>query len=247
MVAILNSVLSSITAVLALSVAGVTAAPAAVQAPVSAYGFIDLGRAGSYGGLSSSGITNVGATVITGNMGTKGTSITGFPPGKVVGQTDMNNANSTNAFADYAVAFQFGQSRIPSVNKAGKTTLDGEVLVAGVYKYDSGVGLTGAMTFNGAGDSNSVWVMQIAKTLITGSASQIILSGGAKSSNIFWVVGTSATLGTYSTLHGSILAAAAITANTGSTVNGGLYAGSAVNFQSSAVTVNALAVKSYSA
>ena len=87
--------------------------------------------------------------------------------------------------------------------------------------------------------------MEIAETLITGSESQIILAGGAKSSNIFWIVGSSATLGTYSTLHGSVLASAAITANTGSTILGGLYAGSSVNFQSTAVTVDANAAKSY--
>ena len=229
MVAILNTFLTSLTAVLALNSVG-------VSAKLASYGFVYLNLAGPYGALSASGITNTGASVITGKMGTTSTSITGFPPGVVTGSTDKNNAAATLAYSSFQNAYSFGKGLTPTVNKAGKTTLDGETLVAGVYRYDSGVGLTGAITFDGAGNTNSVWVMQIAETLVTGAASQMILSGGAKSSNIFWIVGSSATLGTTSVLQGSVLASASITANTGSTINGGLYAQSSIALQSTTVT-----------
>jgi hypothetical protein len=228
MVAIINTLFTILTGVL-------------VASALPSDGWIDLKSAGSFGALSASGITNTGATVITGNLGTTSTSVTGFPPGKVTGDVDINTGPGNVAYTDSRNAFAYGQSLVATVNKAGKTTLDGENFSAGIYNYDGGVGLTGSCTFNAGGDPTSVWVMKIAATLTTGSASNVVLAGGAKASNIFWVVGSSATLGTYSTLQGSVLAAAGITAETGSTVNGGLYAGSLVAFQDTAVTVNATA------
>lgn len=198
---------------------------------------INLGLASTFGALSGAGVTNTGGTVITGDLGTTSTSITGFPPGVVTGTIRRNDNITTLAFADYAKAFTHGQSLIATVDKAGTTTLGGENLVAGVYKYDIGVGLTGTLTLNGNGSDTGVWVFQCASTLITSSYSNINLVGGAKASNVFWIVGSSATLGTYSSFAGQILAQESAVANTGAAIRGALYAGAGIALDSNPITV----------
>jgi hypothetical protein len=198
---------------------------------------IDLGFASTFGALSGAGVTNTGGTVITGDLGTTSTSITGFPPGVVTGTIHRNDNVTTLAFADYAKAFTHGQSLVATVNKAGRTTLGGENLVAGVYKYDTGLGLEGTLTLNGNGSGTGVWVFQCATTLITSSYSNMNLVGGAKASNVFWIVGSSATLGTYSSFVGQVLAQASVVANTGAAVKGALYAGAGIALDSNPVVV----------
>ena len=89
--------------------------------------------------------------------------------------------------------------------------------------YDSPAGtfgITGTLTLDAQGDPNAIFIFQAASTLITASASNVVLVNGAQASNVFWVVGSSATLGTYSALQGSILALTSITVTTGATLNG---------------------------
>nr|BBD74544.1 ice-binding protein isoform1a [Antarctomyces psychrotrophicus] len=204
---------------------------------------LDLGAASSFGALAPQGVANAGATVINGDMGTTGTSITGFPPGLITGQLHINDNTSTQAFADSRTAFVAGQALIATVDQAGTATLGGNTFVAGVYKYDSAVGLDGVLTLDGAGDASSVWVFQLATTLVTYASSSIILTNGAKANNVFWIVGSSATLGTYSHLEGNVIANALIAAQTGATINGALLAGSAVTLDSNTVTVQNSASK----
>jgi hypothetical protein len=105
------------------------------------------------------------------------------------------------------------------------TELGGTTLTSGVYNSADGTfGITGTLTLDGQNDPNAVFIFQTATTLVTASSSKVILINGAKSSQIYWKVGSSATLGTYSYFAGNILALTAITANTNAVVNGRLLA-----------------------
>lgn len=169
-------------------------------------------------------------------MCTNSHSITGFPPGVVVGTTYKNDNTTATAQADSATAFTNAQNLVATVDKSS-ATLGGDNLTAGIYKYDSSVGLTGTLTLNGKNNGSSTWVFQIAKNLVTSTSSNVILANGALASNVYWIVGASVTLGTYSTLEGNVLAGASIAAKTGATVNGGLYAGSEITLDASTITV----------
>jgi hypothetical protein len=111
-----------------------------------------------------------------------------------------------------------------SAAAAGKTPivtdLGGQTLTPGVYNSASSIGLTGVLTLDGRGNSDSVFVFQAGSTLTTATASEVKLINGAKSCNVFWQVGSSATLGTYSIIRGNVLALASITVTTGVTVDG---------------------------
>jgi hypothetical protein len=98
--------------------------------------------------------------------------------------------------------------------------LGGLTLAPGLYKSTSTIGITGALTLNGGGNANAIWIFQIASSLTTLGSSSVVLAGGAQSHNIFWQVGSSATLGTNSIFNGSILALSNVTLNTGATLNG---------------------------
>jgi hypothetical protein len=100
----------------------------------------------------------------------------------------------------------------------------GQTLAPGVYNSASSIGLSGALTLNGGGNPNAIFVFQAGSTLTTGSASQINLINGAQSCNVFWQVGSSATLGTGSTFRGTIIALTSITVTTGVTVDGRVLA-----------------------
>jgi hypothetical protein len=102
--------------------------------------------------------------------------------------------------------------------------LAGQTLAPGVYNSASSIGLSGALTLNGGGNPNAIFVFQAGSTLTTGSASQINLINGAQSCNVFWQVGSSATLGTGSTFRGTIIALTSITVTTGVTVDGRVLA-----------------------
>jgi hypothetical protein len=98
--------------------------------------------------------------------------------------------------------------------------LGGQTLTPGLYKSTSSLGITGVLRLDGQGDANSVFIFQVGSALTTLSGSQVILQGSAQAANIFWQVGSSATLGTNSVFNGTILAQTAITLTTGATLNG---------------------------
>ena len=101
------------------------------------------------------------------------------------------------------------------------TELGGTTETPGVYASPAGTfGITGTLTLDAQGDPNAIFIFQAASTLITASASSVELVNGAQASNVFWVVGSSATLGTYSTFSGNIMALASITVTTGVTIHG---------------------------
>ncbi|KAI9797630.1 MAG: hypothetical protein M1825_005728 [Sarcosagium campestre] len=185
---------------------------------------IDLGTADSFAVLGAQSVTNTGPSLLTGDLGiSPGTSITGFPPGDVTGSTHDNDAVAEQAQADARTAYSQCAAVAPTDDLTGKN-LGGLTLQAGVYKFTSSASLTGELTLDAQGDPDSVWVFQITSTLITGSNSVVALINSAQVCNIYWQVGSSATLGTSTDFAGNVLAQTSITSTTGASSNGGLYA-----------------------
>ena len=189
----------------------------AAQAPVG------LGTAASFAVLAGTTVTNTGPSVISGDVGVSpGTAITGFPPGIVVdGSLHAADAVAAGAQADTTIAYNDAAGRTPVTTVTAD--LGGRTLVSGVYSGGA-LGLTGTVTLNAQGDPNAVFIFQAASTLITSSASVVALEGEASACNVFWQVGSSATLGTGSVFVGTVLALTSISATTGTTVAGRLLA-----------------------
>lgn len=184
---------------------------------------VGLGAAGSFAVLAGTTVTNTGNTVINGNFGVSpGSAITGFPPGIVNGSVYAGDANSLAAQTGLTTAYLDAASRIPAVTVAGN--LGGLTVTRGVYKSASGLALTGVLTLDGQGNRNSVFIFQAGSTLITSSGSRVNLINGARACNVFWQVGSSATLGTTTLFNGSILALTSITVNNGVVIQGRVLA-----------------------
>ncbi len=181
---------------------------------------VGLGTADSFAVLAGSGITNTGSTVINGDIGTfPTTTTTGFPPGIVNGTNRGGDAVTQGAKTDLTTAYNDAAGRTPVTTVP--TELGGTTLTHGVYSAASGTfGITGALTLDGQGDSNAVFIFQMASTLTTATASSVVLIGGAQSCNVFWQVGSSATLGGSTSFRGNILALTSITLVTSATVDG---------------------------
>jgi len=180
-----------------------------------------LGAAGAFVILAGSTVTNTGATNLTGDMGVSpGTAVTGFPPGILSGSSHPGDATSATGMTDLTVAYNDAAGRtLAPVTVAGN--LGGLTLPPGLYKSTSSLAISsGDLTLDAQGDPNAVFIFQMASTLTTTSGRAVILSGGAKSSNVFWQVGSSATLGTTSAFKGTIMANQSITLNTGASLNG---------------------------
>ncbi|HKY48242.1 MAG TPA: ice-binding family protein [Acidimicrobiia bacterium] len=180
-----------------------------------------LGTSANYAVLGGSTVTNTGNSVLNGSLGlSPGTSITGFPPGTVAGSVDNANGAAAQAQSDLTAAYIDAASRV--LNGSTTADLGNLVLVGGVYAgpSNSALSLTGNLTLDGAGDPNSVFIFQTGSTLTTASGSSVSLINGAQECNVFWQVGSSATLGTNSVFAGNILALQSITVTTGVTVRG---------------------------
>ena len=183
---------------------------------------INLGTAGSYAVLAGSTVTNTGSSVLSGDVGVwPGSAVTGFPPGVVVGGTmNMGNAAAQTAESDLTTAYNAAAGLAPTKVLTGQN-LGGMTLTPGTYFFASSAQLTGQLTLNDQGNPNAVFVFQIAKTLTTASASSVIFSNSLTDSNVYWQVGSSATLGTTTAFEGNILALSSITLNTGATIGCG--------------------------
>jgi hypothetical protein len=212
----------TLTAVLAFSVVWL----------VKAATTVNLGTADNFAVLAGSGITNTGITTITGDVGTHPTvTETGFGSVNLTGTNHFGDAVTQQAKADLVTAYNNAAGQVVSSQVA--TELGGTTKIAGVYdSADGAFGITGTLTLDAQGDSNAIFIFKTASTLITASASQVNLINGAQACNVFWQVGSSATLGTTSDFKGNILALASITDNGGSTVIGRILA------RNAAVTLN---------
>jgi hypothetical protein len=182
---------------------------------------VNLGTAASFAVLAGAGITNTGATSITGDVGTfPTTSMTGFGTVVVMGTNNAGNAVTQTAKTDLILAYNDAAGRSSFVQFAGGSDMVGLTLIPGVYSSTSSLFLTGTVTLDAQGDPNAMWIIQTGSTFISGSGSRVSLINGASACNVFWQVGSSATLGTGTTFAGTILALASITLNTGATVDG---------------------------
>lgn len=180
---------------------------------------VGLGTAGSFAVLAGSTVTNTGSTVVNGDLGVSpGTAITGFPPGTVNGTVHAADAVAAQAESDTTTAYDDAAGRTPASSVSGD--LGGSVLAPGVYKSSSSLGLTGDVTLDAQGDAGAVFIFQVSSALTTASSSRVLLANGADACNVFWQIGSSATLGTNSSFKGTILALTSITLNTGATVDG---------------------------
>jgi type VI secretion system secreted protein VgrG len=200
---------------------------------------INLGAASTFGVLGTSTITNTGATTVNGDFGVSpGTAYTGFPPGVVVnGAIHAADVTASQAQADAVTAFGVLAAETFTQDLTG-LDLGSRTLATGVYFFSATAQLTGVLTLDAQNDPNARFDFQIGSTLGTAIGSQVLLINGASAANVYWQIGTSATFLTSSSLVGSFLAGASITAGTGTMVDGRLLAlGAAVTLDSNSITV----------
>ncbi len=185
-----------------------------------------LGTASTFALLGGAGVTNTGLSVIYGDAGSGVTnSITGFATGVVNGSIHDNDAVALQALADASAAYLFLAGQPLQQDLSGQD-LGGMTLTPGVYHFAAAAFLTGTLTLDAEGNSNAEFDIQMGSTLITGPNSAVkVINAGPGDGNIYWQVGSSATLGTGTQFAGHILAAASITMTTGASIaNGSAFA-----------------------
>lgn len=201
---------------------------------------VDLGLASSYAILAFNTVTNVNnvGTIVTGDLGiSPGAALVGFPPGVVVGATHLGDATAAAAKAAVLTAYNDAAGRLGAAVLPGD--LSGLTLAPGLYANATSVMIAaGNLTLDAQGNVDAVFIFQVGSTLTTLGGTQVILAGGAKATNVYWAIGTSATLGTNSIFKGTLIAASALTMTTGAVLEGRLLAqGAAVALDTNLITV----------
>ena len=183
---------------------------------------VGLGTGASFSVLAGTTVTNTGSTTMFGDLGlSPGSSVTGAP--HVLGAVHVADAVAVGAKTDLTTGYNDAASR-PSNGSIG-AEIAGKEFSPGVYTASSELKLSsGSVTLNAQGDPNAVFIFQIASTLITGSSTSVVLINGAQACNVFWQVGSSATLGTGTRFVGTIMAYESIAAQTAATIHGRLLA-----------------------
>jgi hypothetical protein len=194
----------------------------------------------SFAVLGGSTVTNTDTpTMINGNLGVSpGSAVTGFPPGIVTGGTiHVADTIAASAQTDLTTTYNNLANAPCNANLTGQD-LGGKTLTPGVYCFSTSAQLTGALTLDGQGNPNAVFVFKIGSSLTTASAASVVLINSASPCGIFWQVSSSATLGTGTALQGSIVALSSATLNSGASVAGRVLArNGAVTLDNSSVTV----------
>jgi hypothetical protein len=208
---------------------------------------INLGAASTFAVMATAAISSTGATHVDGDVGLHTGTSQGIPTAQINGSIHVNDQTIINAQSALLAAYNDATNRsITPQTLPGN--MGGLTFTPGLYTNSTSVLIQGAgpsniVTLDAQGDSSAIFIFQMGSTLTTGPAAQVVLTGGAKASNIFWQVGTSATLDTTTIFKGNILAAVTITVNSGSVVEGRLLGGSSsdgsVSINSSTVTVPA--------
>lgn len=219
-------------------VIGVLAAMIATSAPAHAAGapgdleFLDT--AASFSVIGGSTVTNTGPSVLDGSLAVSpGSALPGFPPGLIGGSTHSNDAVAIQAQIDVVTAAN-ALMAVPSFD-VGTADLDGLTFLAGAYSSASSLLNNGTITLQG--DADDVFIFTAVSTLTTGAGSTIAFVGDVQECNVFWRIGSSATLGAGSHLAGTVIAQASISATTDASIAGRLFAQTAaVTLQSNVFT-----------
>jgi ethanolamine utilization microcompartment shell protein EutS len=179
---------------------------------------VDLGTDSAFAVIGGSTVTSAGASVLTGDLAVSpGVAVIGFPPGTLNGTLYVSDATAVKAQADLVTALGDAAGRSGELIDGDLTGL---TLTPGVYGTGAGLALAGTLTLDAQGDPNAVFILQAASTLVTAANSAVDLVGGAQACNVFWAVGSSATLGADSVMNGTVMAATAITMGSELTLDG---------------------------
>lgn len=205
---------------LVAAVIGTTAQPA-----YAADARVGLGTADSFAVLAGSTVTNTGPSIVTGDLGlSPGSAVTGFPPGVVVAGTQhISDAVAVKAKNDLTTAYNDAAGR-PTASDVTGVDLGGLTLTPGVYEASTSMGLTGTLVLNAQNNPASVFIFKAGTTLTTSSNSKVQFINGGSPCNVFWQVGSSATLGTSTEFIGTIMASVSATLGTTATVQGRVLA-----------------------
>jgi hypothetical protein len=207
----------------------------AVVPSVASASAVNLETASPFVVLGGSTVTNTGASVLNGDLGVAtGTSLTGFGlPAVVNGATHDDDSVAALAQGDLTAAYTTAASQAVSPGDVlTGQDLGGLTLTPGAYSFSSSAGLTGALTLNGEGNPNAQFVFEVGSTLTTAAASSVVLINGASPCDVYWQIGSSATLGSASAFQGNVMASDSISLNSGVSVQGRLLA------RTGAVTLN---------
>lgn len=172
---------------------------------------VDLSTANGFAVLGGSTVTNTGSSVVNGDLGlSPGTSVTGFPPGIVSGTMHVADSAAASAQTSLTTAYNDATSQSCDTDLTGQD-LGGLTLTPGVYCFSTSAQLTGTLTLDAQGDPSAVFIFKTGSTLTTASSSRVNLINSAQSCNVFWRVGSSATLGSSTIFTGNIIALTSIT------------------------------------
>ena len=221
-----------------LVVNGWLSTPALAVAPQAAtvVAPVQLGAAAAFSVLGTA-VTSTGNTVLSGNVGVPpGASLVGFPPGVVRGTEDVGDTQA--GLAQIALASAFGDAG--SRTTTGPSFAGDQIGVTfgpGVYSSAAAISLSGAMTLDGMGDPNSVFIFQVGGALSTAASSTVKLTNDAQASNVFWEINGAASMGAGASFSGTILAAGAITLGAGASLDGRALSSAAVTLSDNAITM----------
>jgi hypothetical protein len=180
---------------------------------------IDLGTAAAASVIAGTGVTNTGSSVLTLDLDTyPSLAISGFPPG-LSGPEHADDGVAQAAHSDLATAYGDAVAAPSTANETG-VDLGGQTLTGGVYTAANAMSLTGSVPLTLSGSASSVFIFQAGTTLTTGSDSSVVLTGGVLACNVFWQVGTSATIGSSTSFQGNILASTSISIDNAATIAG---------------------------